>query len=64
MTNFILMLAVVLTACALFVNPAPTAIPSFIDDKTVTILLANQEAVALHSTAEAIAEKLFGNGTQ
>ncbi|MFX0203858.1 MAG: serine hydrolase domain-containing protein [Candidatus Hodarchaeota archaeon] len=32
----------------------------YIDDKTVIILLTNQEAVALHDTAEAIAAKLFG----
>ncbi len=32
----------------------------YIDTKTVIILLTNQEAVALHETAEAIAAKLFG----
>jgi CubicO group peptidase (beta-lactamase class C family) len=32
----------------------------YIDDKTVIILLTNQEAVALYPTAEAIAAKLFG----
>ena len=32
----------------------------YLDDKTVIILLANQEAVALYPTAEAIAAKLFG----
>jgi CubicO group peptidase (beta-lactamase class C family) len=32
----------------------------YLDDKTVIILLTNQEAVALHETAEAIAAKLFG----
>ena len=34
----------------------------YIDDKTVIILLTNQEAVALHLTADAIAEKLFEYG--
>jgi CubicO group peptidase (beta-lactamase class C family) len=33
----------------------------YIDDKAVIILLTNHEAVALHDTAEAIADKLFGN---
>ena len=32
----------------------------YMDDKTVIILLTNHEAVALHDTAEVIAEKLFG----
>ena len=32
----------------------------YTDDKTVIILLTNQEAVALYPTAEAIAAKLFG----
>jgi CubicO group peptidase (beta-lactamase class C family) len=32
----------------------------YMDDKAVIILLANQEAVALYPTAEAIAAKLFG----
>jgi len=32
--------------------------------KTFIILLTNQEAVALHLPAEAIAEKLFWNGKQ
>lgn len=41
-----------------------TEIRRYIDDKTVIILLTNQEAVALHLTTEAIAEKLFGNGKQ
>jgi hypothetical protein len=33
----------------------------YMDDKTVIILLTNHEAVDLHNTAEAIAEKLFGS---
>ena len=37
-----------------------TEIRRYIDDKTVIILLTNQEAVALHETAEAIAANLFG----
>ncbi len=37
-----------------------TEIRRYIDDKTAIILLTNHEAVALHDTAEAIAEKLFG----
>jgi len=37
-----------------------TEIRRYIDDKTAIILLTNHEAVALHETAEAIAEKLFG----
>lgn len=32
----------------------------YMDDKAVIILLTNHEAVALHDTAEAISEKLFG----
>lgn len=32
----------------------------YMDDKAVIILLTNHEAVALHDTAESIAEKLFG----
>jgi hypothetical protein len=41
-----------------------TEIRRYIDDKTFIILLTNQEAVALHLPAEAIAEKLFWNGKQ
>jgi CubicO group peptidase (beta-lactamase class C family) len=37
-----------------------TEIRRYIDDKTAIILLANQEAVALYPTAEALAAKLFG----
>jgi CubicO group peptidase (beta-lactamase class C family) len=37
-----------------------TEIRRYMDDKAVIILLTNHEAVALHETAEAIAEKLFG----
>jgi CubicO group peptidase (beta-lactamase class C family) len=39
-----------------------TEIRRYIDDNTAIILLANHEKVALYPTAEAIAEKLFGNG--
>jgi CubicO group peptidase (beta-lactamase class C family) len=36
----------------------------YLDDDVTIILLCNQEAVALHLTAEAIAEKLFETGKQ
>jgi CubicO group peptidase (beta-lactamase class C family) len=38
-----------------------TEIRRYMNDKTVIILLANHEAVALYPTAEAIAKKLFGS---
>jgi CubicO group peptidase (beta-lactamase class C family) len=41
-----------------------TEIRRYIDDKTTIILLTNHEAVALYTTAEAIAEKLFGTGKE
>ena len=50
-TTFILLLAVVLSACAPFGTPAPTAIPT-------------QDPKALAAELDAIAEKLFGNGKQ
>jgi CubicO group peptidase (beta-lactamase class C family) len=37
-----------------------TEIRRYVGDKAVIILLTNHEAIALHETAEAIAEKLFG----
>jgi len=57
------MLPMVLSACAPKIpDQALTEIRRYIVDKTVIILLANQEALALLSTAETIIEKLFGNG--
>jgi len=38
-----------------------TEIRRYMDDKVVIILLTNHEAVDLYNTAEAIADKLFGN---
>ena len=62
MTTLILMLPMVLSACAPKIpDQALTEIRRYIVDKTVIILLANQEALALLSTAETIIEKLFGN---
>jgi CubicO group peptidase (beta-lactamase class C family) len=41
-----------------------TEIRRYTDDKITIIQLCNQEAVALYPTAEAIASKLLGNGTE
>jgi hypothetical protein len=48
-TTFMLLFAVVLSAYASVVTPAPTAIPT-------------QDPKALAAELDAIAEKLFGNG--
>ena len=74
-TTFLLLLAVVLSACAPVVTLAPMAIPT----KDLKALAAELDAVVLANnqagtfdgavlvvliTLEAIAEKLFGNGKQ
>ena len=75
MTTFILLLAVVLSACVPVVTPTPTAIPTH-DPKALAagfdaLVLANNQAgtfdgavLVARITLDAIAEKQFGNGKQ
>ena len=77
-TTLILLLALVLSACAVSAQtPVPEVVgaeidalmekdhqPGFTDDKVTIILLANHEAVGIHPAADSIAETLLGAGKQ